>query len=374
MLEHGHPQTPASPLHLANTVAALVPHTPTHTAERSEHDSDMRVTESFTQQTNTTPVRLPDHRSTLTWPSPSPASPARVPLPDTPSARTGPPRSLSFHFTPTQSPVVSHRIEPSTDLESVDIFGDEATASLSRSPNSRFRGPFEQRTLDLGGKNKGKQREHRSVDDSWGFTRLFQEPLTEDDARNDAITSEPRDKDSSVTRRQTVARSATGNLSNPLKRSRTHPVPGSSAPQENGHSRGTTRWAKLRVLLPSVIRHVPSPQSRSPVASHEVNVTNDLMYSGLCPLILGMSFERDERGQRRIPLLLHLLRLRITDSFLPLHSRKALFRIECEYADSAVRWVVYRQLRDFVRLHARYTVFNAVYGNKNSLPEFPRTS
>jgi phospholipase D1/2 len=51
-----------------------------------------------------------------------------------------------------------------------------------------------------------------------------------------------------------------------------------------------------------------------------------------------------------------------------------VFRIECEYANGAVRWVVYRQLRDFLSMHAHYAVSNAFSSQKEVLPEFPRTS
>jgi phospholipase D1/2 len=59
-----------------------------------------------------------------------------------------------------------------------------------------------------------------------------------------------------------------------------------------------------------------------------------------------------------------------------MHDQKSVFRIECEYANGAARWVVYRELRDFISLHAHYTVAN-VYKRSvqiDKLPEFPRTS
>jgi phospholipase D1/2 len=57
-----------------------------------------------------------------------------------------------------------------------------------------------------------------------------------------------------------------------------------------------------------------------------------------------------------------------------MHGRKSVFRIECEYANGAARWVIYRQLRDFISLHTHYTFSNAYNRNIEAMPEFPRTS
>jgi len=110
------------------------------------------------------------------------------------------------------------------------------------------------------------------------------------------------------------------------------------------------------------------------ITSNEVNITDELITGGLSTLMLRLWFERDEKGHRRIPALFHRLRIRISDSLHPLQTHKAVFRIECEYANGAVRWVVYRQLRDLVSLHAHYTLSNAFRTRKDVLPEFPRTS
>ena len=78
------------------------------------------------------------------------------------------------------------------------------------------------------------------------------------------------------------------------------------------------------------------------VQPHIVPITDELIFSGLDALIPRLWFERVERGNRRVPVLLNQLRLRISDSVHPLSRNKAVFRIECEYARA--RWVVYRQL------------------------------
>lgn len=63
----------------------------------------------------------------------------------------------------------------------------------------------------------------------------------------------------------------------------------------------------------------------------------------------------------------------MTDSIYPLHDKHAVFRIELEYGDGAVKWVIYRELKDFVNLHAHYRVANLRQGIEK-FPAFPRTS
>ncbi|ORY91608.1 hypothetical protein BCR35DRAFT_316841 [Leucosporidium creatinivorum] len=83
--------------------------------------------------------------------------------------------------------------------------------------------------------------------------------------------------------------------------------------------------------------------------------------------------DRDERGDHRIPILMNYLKLKITDSLYPFHDRHAVFRIELEYGDGAVKWVIYRELKDFVNLHAHYRVANLRQG-VDKFPTFPKTS
>lgn len=75
----------------------------------------------------------------------------------------------------------------------------------------------------------------------------------------------------------------------------------------------------------------------------------------------------------QIPVLLNYLKLRITDSVYPFHNSHALFRIELEYGDGLLKWVVYRELRDFVNLHAHYRVANVKHA-VDRFPSFPKVS
>ncbi|KAG8849555.1 Phospholipase D1 [Tulasnella sp. 330] len=113
-----------------------------------------------------------------------------------------------------------------------------------------------------------------------------------------------------------------------------------------------------------------------PSTAAEIDISEELMAGPLAVLALRMHFERDEDNHRRVPVFLQHVKIRVSDSVHPLHGTHAVFRIECEYGDGAARWVIYRELRDFISLHTHYTVANATtYGRADvELPEFPITS
>jgi len=158
------------------------------------------------------------------------------------------------------------------------------------------------------------------------------------------------------------------------------PMPKRQSSKDKDKEKRTTapKWGRLRSLLPTVITQSHSQTSQaggsSALAPHSVNITDELIAGGLATLMLKLWFERDEKGHRRVPILLHRLRIRISDSLHPLDGNKAVFRIECEYANGAARWVIYRQLKEFISLHTHYTFSNAYNRNIEALPEFPKTS
>ena len=156
------------------------------------------------------------------------------------------------------------------------------------------------------------------------------------------------------------------------------PMPKRQNSKDKEKRTAAPKWGRLRSLLPAVITQSQSQASQtggsSALAPHSVNITDELIAGGLATLMLKLWFERDEKGHRRVPILLHRLRIRISDSLHPLDGNKAVFRIECEYANGAARWVIYRQLKEFISLHTHYTFSNAYNRNIEALPEFPKTS
>ncbi|KAL2687377.1 hypothetical protein Neosp_004937 [[Neocosmospora] mangrovei] len=102
-------------------------------------------------------------------------------------------------------------------------------------------------------------------------------------------------------------------------------------------------------------------------------------------LMLASMIQRDEHGNKRIPVLLEQLKLRITDS-CPMEDddkdRHWMFTIELEYGSgpSRMSWTVTRTLRDIYNLHLRYkfAINNDKYmpgrldlGGRPKQPKFP---
>lgn len=137
--------------------------------------------------------------------------------------------------------------------------------------------------------------------------------------------------------------------------------------------------ARSETGLPSsVIGFIRSKPKATEVKTQVIGteLTTELT-TGLLPVVmLKMAMDRDEHGQHRIPILMNYLKLKVTDSIHPFHASHAVFRIELEYGDRLLKWVIYRELRDFVNLHAAYKASNIVSRNSNdvSLPPFPKTS
>ena len=293
--------------------------------------------------------------------------------PNTPSARTGPPRSLSYAYSLPSS-------QGNTKYENGNVIFSDRTKDAAFSPQSTFRGVLEHGTHEMDG--KGKKRE-RTLDarDSWIPTRRwFHESPKEEEHSFDFGVQGKEVKikvgatDETCSHRNTPEDEATSPTSRKSMLRRAFSV-ASNASQEPRPGRG--KWNRLRSLLPQIIHNDASVTSCPSITSNSgVKITEELLASGLSTLMLRLWFERDEKGHRRIPVLFHRLRIRVSDSLHPMHDHKSVFRIECEYADGVARWVLYRRLRDFVSLHAHYTVAN-VYSRHvqvDNMPEFPRTS
>ncbi|KAK5075580.1 Phospholipase D1 [Lithohypha guttulata] len=106
-------------------------------------------------------------------------------------------------------------------------------------------------------------------------------------------------------------------------------------------------------------------------------------------LMLASVFQRDEHGSKRIPALLEQLKVSITDSELDKYKevgnptpgdRHLVFRIELEYGNgiNRMKWIIYRSLKDFANLHAKYKIHyqsEKLKGRGDAskkMPKFPR--
>ncbi|KAF8895434.1 hypothetical protein BD779DRAFT_1619102 [Infundibulicybe gibba] len=310
--------------------------------------------------------------------------------PSTPATRTGPPRSISYSYSLPNSPVASRNNSKQENGHLQINGGDEESGFPFFSQDKDFRGALEQdgflsaEPSDRKGKKRENKRPEGLVDDGWNLNpmRWFQESpreekpgfdldtKTQDEVAGETPRTSPQIPHSAATAVDTPA-SPTLSSKNVLRRAFSVPQ---SPPPDN--KTGRARWSRLRSLLPKIVQgnNVADTPGPSAVTPQSVNITDELITGGLSTLMLRLWFERDEKGHRRVPVLLHRLRIRISDSLHPMHTSKSVFRIECEYANGAARWVVYRQLRDFISLHTHYTLSNVYNRNADKLPEFPRTS
>ncbi len=148
-----------------------------------------------------------------------------------------------------------------------------------------------------------------------------------------------------------------------------------------GPQQAQTRWAQLKKKVRES-QKVKREQSKSGAVA--LDLAKELQTGILPVFLLKMAVERDEAKRRRIPVLLNHLRLRVTDSVNPMHNTHAVFRIELEYGDGLVKWVIYRELRDFLTLHAHYRAaavrgyLGRINGSNTEgdvgLPSFPKMS
>jgi len=325
----------------------------------------------------------------------------------TPSERTGPPRSISFNSLP-NSRVVS-RTNSRTDgtyppTETTSVVAGPSTqpnqSHILRSPElkhteSQFRDALEYDDPD----QREREREYlERVERRKNRESRFEEwnPIKwiTDSPRDTPKEEHPPFELGAMLESEKERTGGRPKLAYPLsaqpdglpvqqkpntRRSNSLPPMHKRQGSKDKEKRSTApKWGRLRSLLPTVITQSHSQTSQaggsSALAQQSVNITDELIAGGLATLMLKLWFERDEKGHRRVPILLHRLRIRISDSLHPLDGNKAVFRIECEYANGAARWVIYRQLKEFISLHTHYTFSNAYNRNIEALPEFPKTS
>ena len=327
----------------------------------------------------------------------------------TPSQRTGPPRSISFSSLP-NSRVVSrtnsrtdgfHAPQPENSPvvagPSTQLNLDLGSLPEPGDPEPQFRDALGYDDPDQREKEREylERIERRKLRDSrfeeWNPIRWLtdspretpkeEHPPFELGAASES-EKEGNEKRPKMAHPFTLGAQSDGPSSKRKRDSRrANSLPPAPKPQDSkGKEKRTSapRWGRLRSLLPTVITQSRSrtsqPEDSSPLPPQPVNITDELITGGLSALMLKLWFERDEKSHRRVPILLHRLRIRVSDSLHPLDGNKAVFRIECEYANGAVRWVIYRQLKEFLSLHTHYAFSNAYNRNIEALPEFPKTS
>ena len=154
---------------------------------------------------------------------------------------------------------------------------------------------------------------------------------------------------------------------------------------ERATSISAAKWRQIKAGLKMLGQRRKAENTIDHVKSAELLA--ELTAGVPAALMLASMFQRDEHGNKRIPILLEQLKVRITDSIQidsKAGDRHVIFRIEMEYGNGLTRmkWVIHRALRDFANLHARYKL---QIGTKKyvqmkredartKLPHFPRST
>ena len=87
------------------------------------------------------------------------------------------------------------------------------------------------------------------------------------------------------------------------------------------------RWAMIKNRFAPGHANAATAGASSAVP-HDINISHELLTGGLATLMLKMHFERDEHGRRRVPVFLHHLKIRVSDSVHPISGTHTAFRIE----------------------------------------------
>ena len=149
---------------------------------------------------------------------------------------------------------------------------------------------------------------------------------------------------------------------------------------ERGTTASAQRWKQIR-------NNFSRSKKKDRTVDHEksAELLAELGAGAPAALMLASMFQRDERGNKKIPILLEQLKVQITDSEHDARDGKdtVAFRIELEYGNgiNRMKWVVRRQLRDFVQLHSKYKAhflkersFGHSKPNEKKMPRFPRSA
>ncbi|KAI9671919.1 MAG: Phospholipase D1 [Caeruleum heppii] len=169
-------------------------------------------------------------------------------------------------------------------------------------------------------------------------------------------------------------------------------VEGSPAPWRHRAERTSTLSAQKWRALKSGLRMIGQRRREENKIDHakSAELLAELTAGTPAVLMFASMFQRDDRGHKRIPVLLEQLKIQLSHSKRvdnrPVGDRHQIFRIELEYGSGLTRmkWVIHRALRDFANLHLRYKVqastdrYRQLYGHedlvKPKLPRFPRTA
>ena len=158
---------------------------------------------------------------------------------------------------------------------------------------------------------------------------------------------------------------------------------------ERGTTQSAQKWRQLKQKIQMMGQGRKRERTQDQLKSAELLA--ELQAGGPAALIIASMFQRDEHGQRRIPILLEQLKISITDSEIDNYKdkdvptpgdRHMIFRIELEYGNgiNRMKWVIKRSLRDFATMHFKYKLhysseqFKGRGDSIKEMPNFPKSA
>ncbi|KAK3331901.1 hypothetical protein B0T19DRAFT_414182 [Cercophora scortea] len=126
-----------------------------------------------------------------------------------------------------------------------------------------------------------------------------------------------------------------------------------------GGERATTFGAQKWRAVKNTLKALRQKKDEQFDYYKSAELMNELRAVTPAVLIFASMIQRDEHGNRRIPVLLEQLRLRIIDS-APVQGKDSerhwLFTIELEYGSgpSQMKWIIKRTIREILNLHWKY--------------------
>ncbi|KAF1813399.1 phospholipase D [Eremomyces bilateralis CBS 781.70] len=148
---------------------------------------------------------------------------------------------------------------------------------------------------------------------------------------------------------------------------------------------GAMRWRQIKAGL----KLLGTKKKEDKVDSTKsAELLAELLAGAPAALFLASMFQRDDKGHKRVPVLLEQLKVRVVDSQRVENKpgdRHVVFRIELEYGSGPTRmkWVIHRTLRDFANLHLKYKIqsqtdkyiqLRSDDKSQNRLPRFPKSA
>jgi phospholipase D1/2 len=157
--------------------------------------------------------------------------------------------------------------------------------------------------------------------------------------------------------------------------------------ERHGSGTGSTqRWRQVKAGL-KMLGQKKRDERATVDYQKSAQLMAELLAGAPAALVFASMFQRDEHNNRKIPVLLEQLKIKIPSSQTKQDKtgdRHMIFRIELEYGNgpSRMNWVIYRNLRDFVNLHLKYKVqgktekltLRSDDKTKPKIPHFPKTA